>query len=139
MKGKTMKSTIKITIFTMVMVAIIMGAGYFSNPNVYAQADGSIPFSGIVIEPQGATPFKLTATIMEINQGDNPNIVVAEKIILITEYKYLNEIQSTELIDKYGNAIEISDLELGQRVIVDGLELSDEIIVGEQIQVKPKK
>ncbi len=133
-----MKNTIKTIIITMVMAVILMGAGY-GNQNVYAQADESIPYSGIVIEPQGAKPFKLVATIMEINQGDSPNVVVAEKIILITEYEYLNEIQSTQLIDKNGNTIEISDFEIGQRVILNGLKLSDEIIVGEEIQVKPQK
>ncbi len=134
-----MKITIKTTIFTMVTAAIIMGTGYFSIPDIYAQTEDVAPFSGFVIEPQGAKPLNLVATIMEIHQGDNPNIVVAEKTILIAEYKYSNEIQSTQLMDNHGNAIEISDFEIGQRVIVNGLEFSDEIIVGQQIQVKPKK
>ncbi len=130
-----MKITIKISFFTIIMAVIIMGT-QFTCP-VYAKTDASIPFSGIV--PKDAAPFKLTATIMEIYQGDNPNIVVAEKTILIRDYKYLNKIQSTKLINRNGSPIEISDLKIGERVIVNGLKLSDEIIVGEQIQVKPKK
>lgn len=121
-----------------VAAVIIMGTGYLGLPDIYAQTKDAKPFSGIVIDPQEANPFTLVATIMEINQG-GPNIVVAEKIILITEYSYLNEIRRTKLIDTHGNTIDISDLEIGQRVIVDGIELSNKSLVGEQIQVKPKK
>lgn len=133
-----MKFTKKITIFMVVAAVIITGSGYLGLPDVYAQTKASEPFSGIVIDSKEADPFTLIATIMEINQGDH-NIVVAEKIILITEYSYLNERQRTKLIDNHGNPIEISDLEIGQRVIVDGIELPDKTLVGEQIQVKPKE
>ncbi len=122
----------------MAMAGIIMGTVYLSIP-VYAQTEDAEQFSGLVIDLQGSIPFKLVATIMEIHQGDNPNVVVAEKTILITEYKYSNTIQRTQLLNNSGNTIEISDLEIGQRVIVEGLELSDKTLVGEQIQVKPKK
>lgn len=134
-----MKNTKRITVFMVIAAIIIMGTGYLDIPDIYAQTAESEPFSGLVIESEEATPFHLVATIMEINKGYRPNIVVAEKIILIMEYSYLNEIQQTEMMDKYGNTIDISDLKIGQRVIVDGLELPDKTLVGEQIQVKPKE
>jgi hypothetical protein len=128
----------RITVLTVAMAVIILGTWVFCSPDVYAQADESTLFSGLAIDPQGAIPFKLVGTIMEINQGDSPNLVVAEKTILITEYEYLNETQSTKLISDSDNTIEITDFETGQRVIVIGLKLPDESLVGEQIQIKPK-
>ena len=68
-----------------------------------------------------------------INKSDS------ERTILITAYKYLNDDKTTTLIDSQGNSIEMSDFELGQRVEVNGLELSGGMIVGDQIQIKPRR
>jgi hypothetical protein len=127
-----------IPIFTILAVTIIMGMGYFSIPEIYAQTDKSKPFTGIVINAKTVKPFNLVATVMEINPGDSPNVVVAEKIILVTEYKLSGKIFRTQLINNSDRPLALSELEIDQRVIVTGLELPDKTIVGQQIQVKPK-
>ena len=127
-----------IPILTILTVAIIMGIGYVGIPDIYARTDKPAPFTGIVIDAETVTPFNLVATVMEINIGDSPNVVVAEKIILVTEYKLSDKILRTKVINNSGHPLEVTELEIGQRVIVTGLELPDKTIVGQQIQVKPK-
>ena len=121
-----------------IAAAIIIGTGYLAAPEIYAQTADPEPFTGIVIDADTATPFKLVGTVMEINRGDNANVVVAEITILVTEYKFLNNILQTEVIDDYGRTIALRKLKMGQRVIVTGLELPDKTIVGQRIQAAQK-
>ncbi|MGD9210849.1 MAG: hypothetical protein PVI90_08730 [Desulfobacteraceae bacterium] len=109
--------------------------------NTYAQEQKtSKVFSGPAIDPKDAKPFKLTATIMEINaKARIPNIVVAEKIILVTDYKLGGQTKSTRLLGNYGQTMTITDLEKDKRVVVDGLKLTDGTFVGEKVQMKEKR
>jgi hypothetical protein len=133
-----MQANRTIHIITILTAVILMGMGYFRVPELYAQSDKPAPFTGIVIDAKTIAPFNLVATVMEINLGDSPNVVVAEKIILITDYKLSGRILRTQVINSSGNPLALPALEIGQRVIVTGFELPDKTIVGQQIQVKPK-
>jgi hypothetical protein len=133
-----MQTNRTIHIITILTAAILMGMGYFRVPEMYAQPDKPTLFTGIVIDAETIVPFNLVATVMEINLGERPNVVVAEKIILVTEYKLSGKILRTQVINNSGHPLELEKLEIGQRVIVSGFELPDKTIVGEQIQVKPK-
>jgi hypothetical protein len=132
---QTLKRLPMVTILT---AAIILGLGYVRVLDSHAQADKPKPFTGIVIDAETAVPFDLVATVMEINSGQRPNVVVAEKIIQVTEYKLSGQIFRTQVINSSGLPLAPTALEIGQRVIVTGIELPDKTIVGEKIQVKPK-
>ena len=90
----------------------------------------------MAIDPDEVQPVRFNATIMEIKPGFPPALVVADETIWITTYrdKNLQETLQTILLSKSGKTISIDDLEIGQRVIVDGLRLPDDTIVGQQIQ-----
>lgn len=122
-----------------IMVIMLLLTGIVGIPKSYAQQDEQKPYSGIVITPDKARPFNLAAKIMEIHPGKNARIVVAEKTILISEYKFNDQVQSTQLIGSSDQAITLKDLKVGQLVIVKGLKLTDGTMIGESIKVKPKK
>lgn len=91
----------------------------------------------MAIDPDQVQPVHFNATIMEIKPGFPPALVVAEKTIWVTTYrdKNLQETLQTKLLSKSGKTISIDALEIDQRVIVDGLRLPDDTIVGQQIQI----
>jgi hypothetical protein len=120
-------------------VAIIIGLVFFGIPDSYAENDKPDSFSGLIIKPENAQPFKMIGTVMEINQGGSPNIVVAEKTILITEFKFGDQVQQAQLTGNYGQTIMLSEIKKGQRVIVNGLKLADDTLIGERIRVKFKR
>ena len=65
------------------------------------------------------------------------NLDVAEQFILVTGCRILNRLESreTQLIGKNGRTITLNDLSIGDRVIVNGLKLADDIDVGLRIQI----
>ena len=120
-------------------VAIIIGLGCFISPAGHAQTKAPEPFFGLVVNPEHSKPVKIVATVMEISPYGDPSIVVAEKTILITEYELAGQVHRTQLIASDGEALKLQDLKIGQRVIVNGLQLPDKTIIGERIQVKPRQ
>lgn len=136
----TMNNTAKKYLLVMLTAALMVWSacvgGYEANAQEQTESQA---FSGLVINVTDAKPFKLTATIMEVKKGRIPYAVVAEKVILITDYKLEAQVKSTRLVGESGQTLTFSQLKKDQRVIVEGLELSDGTIVGETLQVKSKK
>ncbi len=126
-------------LFGLVLSLLLVGTGFLGISNGFAQQESDKPFSGHVVDPQEATPFQLTATVMEVNNKVPRHVVVAEKVILVTSYKIENEVKTTAIVNAYGSPITIEQLKDGERVIVQGLKLKDDTLIGTHIQAKPKK
>jgi len=132
-------SSRQILIFTIIFILLAIGIGCFGISEGFAQPNNDKPFSGTAIDPEGATPFQLTSTIMEINFKPTEYVVVGEKTIMVMMYKLESEVKKTQLLNPYGSTITLDELKKGERVIVQGLKLKDGTLVGTRIQVKPKK
>ncbi|GAB6909549.1 hypothetical protein DESC_850015 [Desulfosarcina cetonica] len=133
---KTQKTRIPCPWALFVFAVMLMVA--LSAVNGSAGDTGSIPsLFTMAIDPDEVQPVRFNATIMEIKPGFPPALVVAEETIWVTTYrdKNLQETLQTKLLSKRGKTISIDDLEIDQRVIVDGLRLPDDTIVGQQIQI----
>ena len=135
-----MYNTMPKYLFMIITAGLILWTGSLGVSDSCAQEEKGIkPFSGPVINPEEAKPFKLTATIMEINKGRISNMVIAEELILVTEYKLGYQVKNTQLVGDYGQTLTLKDFKKGQRVVVNGLQLIDGTRVGERIQVKDKR
>ena len=120
------------------ITALILGTGCFSASDSHAQSEDSKTYTRISVDTDEAKPVNLVATIMEIHSGNSPTVVIAEKPFLIAHYRLGSQTKQTQLVDRIGMPLRLKDLEIGQRVIVKGIALPNDIYVAERIQVKPK-
>lgn len=135
-----MRKTRTIYFFSITILAILIGTGFLSVPCTHAREKASSSFSGIVIHSGDVKPFEIVATVMEIHPYDiPPRINVAEIDILLTAYKYENQVKKPRLTNQNGSIVEIQDFEKGQRVKVRGLEREDGTVIAQQIQILPKR
>lgn len=125
--------------FSIISILMIIAMGFLGISGSLAKDNPGKTFLGLVINPQEAKDFQLTARVMEIKVKPSPYIVVGEKLILITAYKLEDDVHHTELVNQYGSVITLEEIKVGERVIVKGLILKDGTIVGKRIEVKPKK
>ncbi|WP_319525022.1 hypothetical protein [uncultured Desulfosarcina sp.] len=135
-----MRKTKTISCLIIIMAAIVAGSGCLTATDGYSGQKAEPVFSGQVIDADEAKSFSINATIMEIHAvASPPNIMVAERIIVIDPHKYENKIITPRLVDRDGRLIGIQDFKKGDRVVVRGLELEDETIFAESIVVQPKE
>ena len=81
-------------------------------------------------------PFKVTATIMEIDYGKNL-LIVAEREIYAVDLWFGKQAIKTKLSAANGQTILFDALERGQKVRVSGLELPDGRIIAAELVLKP--
>ncbi|WP_155321132.1 hypothetical protein [Desulfosarcina ovata] len=83
--------------------------------------------------------MRLVAKVMEVNDGYTPSLIVAEKSILVTDFKIGGKPQYTLLLDNSGRVVDLTAFTKGQRVIVYGFTVSEDTIVGKSVQIKSKQ
>lgn len=135
-----MRKTRIIYFFSIATAAILIGTGFLSVPGTHAKEKASSSFSGIVVDSGEVKPFEIVANVMEIHPYDiPPRINVAEIDILITAYKYGNQVREPRLTNQNGSIVEIQNFKKEQRVKVLGLERVDGSVIAREIQILPKR
>jgi hypothetical protein len=77
-------------------------------------------------------PFEITASIMEIDYGNNM-LIIAENEIYVVDLMIGTEFIKTDLSDADGRTILFDLLERGQTVMVRGMKLPDGRVIAEEL------
>ena len=83
-------------------------------------------------------PFKLTASIMEIDYGSQM-LIVAENKIFVVDVMVGAEYINTLLSDADGNTIQFESLDRGQTIAVTGMKLPDGRVIAEELVLKSSR
>ena len=101
-------------------------------------AYNSYAASWLNIDLENSEPVEINALIMEVNTAES-YIILAEKKINITSFKDGKKIYETKLMNEKGSVVQLSSLKEGQRVLVNGVQLTDGQIVALEIKKIGKK
>lgn len=101
-------------------------------------AYNSYAFSWLNIDLENSEPVEINAMIMEVNTVKS-DMIVAEQRIGIKSFKDGKKIYKTKLMNEKGSVVQLSSFKEGQRVLVKGVQLSDEIVLALEIKKIDKK
>lgn len=92
-------------------------------------------FSGIQIDSGSVRFIDIDATVMAVNL-EKGYLIVAERRFDIQAYQLDGEIYKTRLLDEHDNEVFLKKFKEGQRVVVEGIQISKQNIIAETIRIK---
>jgi hypothetical protein len=113
-----------------IMLILAIGISAIFGGNA-AEAEGEL---GANVKSDNIAVFDLDAAIMEID-AQKGFVVIAEKRFNITEYWVDGKKYKSKLSNQNGDPVDLGALEVGQRVLVRGFELTDGVHIADSVQL----